>query len=330
MGITRCESLKLARPASSMGAASIHIDRVGLVWRNLWSKVAARKSSNRGCPHLRNIWRRLRGEMPGVFLDGLRYCPEECLEPVLFDAFERTRSTPKPAAVQHRIPLGLLLVSRQQLTAEQLWTALAAQRSAGRGRLGEWLLALGFVTEDKVTAALARQWRCPVLRANSSLPRISRPLQLPLTMLEGFAMIPVDYVEATSTLHVAFADGVDHNVLYAIEKMTGSHTEPCMAGTGFVRANLRNLFRQRSENEVSFECAADISECCRIVRSYTVRLSASEIRLAGCGWYVWVRLFRVSRPPMDLLFRDSRAQPLSTVCASLESASRVPMAVAAL
>jgi hypothetical protein len=313
-----------------MGTASIHFDHVSLAWRSFWYKLGKGRASSRDCVHLQSLWRRLRGKMPEVLLDGSRCCLDACLEQVLFDAFERVRSTLKRVAVPHRIPLGLLLVSRQQLTAEQLRTALEAQRSAGHGRLGEWLLSLGFVSEDKITAALARQWSCPVLRARSSLPRISRSPQLPSTLLENFAMIPVDYVEATSTLHLAFGDGVDHNVLYAIEKMTESHTEPCMVASSFARANLQNLLRHRSEYEVTFECLADTAECCRIVRSYCTRLSASEIRLAVCGPYIWVRLFRVSRPPMDLLFRTSSpARSLSGTNSALKSGQSLSMAVVA-
>jgi len=312
-----------------MGTASIHFDHVSLVWRSFWYRLAPRRASNQ-CIYLQSMWRRLRGKTPGVLLDGALCCLNHCLEPALFDAFEPVRSTLKPSAVPHRIPLGLLLVSRQQLTAEQLWTALEVQRSAGHGRLGEWLLSLGFVTEDNITAALARQWSCPVLRTRPSLRRNSRSPQLPLALLENFAMIPVDYVEATSTLHLAFGDGVDHNVLYAIEKMTQSHTAPCMAASSFVRANLQNRLRHRSECEVAFEGPADTAECCRIVVSYCARLSASEIRLAGCGSSIWVRLFRMSRPPMDLLFRTSNpARPLSRGNTAPTSDRTLPMAVVA-
>jgi len=312
-----------------MGTASIHFDHVGLAWRYFWCKLGARRASNGDCVHLQSLWRRLRGRTPGVLLDGSRCCLDACLEPALFDAFEKVRSTLKRAAAPHRIPLGLLLISRQQLTAEQLRTALEAQRGAGHGRLGEWLLSMGFVTEEKITAALARQWSCPMLRSVSLLPRSSRSLQLPLTLLESFTMIPVDYIEGTSTLHLAFGDGVDHNVLYAIEKMTGSHTEHCMAASSFVRAHLQNRLRQRSECEAVFECSADTAECCRIVRSYCSRLSAYEIRLAGCGPYIWVRLFRVSRSPMDLMFHTSRPWRPPSGSTSLKCSHSLPVAVMA-
>ena len=59
--------------------------------------------------------------------------PDECLELALLEVLTRARPTPHRAAIApHRIPLGLLLLSRQQLTALQLRTALETQRAAGR------------------------------------------------------------------------------------------------------------------------------------------------------------------------------------------------------
>jgi hypothetical protein len=194
------------------------------------------------------------------------------------------------------------LLSRQQVTVEQLQAALAAQRGAGRGKIGEWLQTLGFVSEQQVTAALARQWSCPVLRANSPLSGASRAPHIPITLLETFVMIPVEYVEIRETLHMAFGEGIDYSVLYAIEQMIGCHTEPCMALPSFVRAHVQALSGHHAEDEVVFDCASDRAEMLRIIRSYSTRLTATEIRLAACGPYLWVRLLRTARPPLDLLF----------------------------
>ena len=190
--------------------------------------------------------------------------------------------------------------------------ALGAQRTAGRGRIGEWLLAFGFVNQQQVTAALARQWSCPVLRTNSFAPGNApggpaahdrRTPQIPLTLLESFVMIPVNYFEATSTLHIAFGEGIDHSVLYAIEKIVGCRTESCMAVPSFVRHQLSILSGRRGESEMIFDRVADGAEFLRIIHSYCTRLSASEVRLAACGPHLWVRLLRPSFPALDLLLR---------------------------
>lgn len=225
---------------------------------------------------------------------------DKCVERALAEALGRLRTIPKRAAA-HRVPLGLLLLSREQLTAEQLRQALAAQSAAGRGRIGEWLLGLGFVSDVQITAALARQWSCPVLPG--LVLDSSRVPQLPLCLLESFGMAPVDYVSSTATLHMAFAEGIDYAVLYAIEQMLGCHTEPCLVLPRVLRGNLAVLAEHRPESEVVFDRVADMAECARIVRSYSVRVDASEIRLAACGPHLWVRLLGAAPTPLDLMLR---------------------------
>jgi hypothetical protein len=236
----------------------------------------------------------------GIVVRGSRYCLENCLERALSEALQWVRSSSQPVRFSHRIPLGLLLLSRQQLTVEQLRTALESQRAAGHGKIGEWLQALGFVNELQVTAALARQWSCPVLRTSSLSPPGRIP-KIPSKLLESFLMMPVDYVEATSTLHIAFAQGVDYSVLYAIEQMAGCRTKPCMASTSLVRERLRTMSEDRTETEVVFDRVADDAEFSRIIQSYSTRVAATEIRLAVCSPHLWVRLLRPALPPLDLL-----------------------------
>lgn len=237
---------------------------------------------------------------PGILLGGARYCQDRCLEQALADALFRIQSAPQKKPKRHRIPLGLILISRQQLTAEQLRIALEAQRREGQGLIGEWLQNFGFADEHQITAALARQWCCPVLRNQSSLPHDGSLPKLPCILLAGFAMVPVGYVQETTTLYLAFGERVDHGVLYAVEQMTGCHTEPCMAASSFVSGQLRAM-EPRDNDEIVFEDALGSPESCRIVASYCARLSASEVRIALCTSYIWIRLFRSSLPPFDLV-----------------------------
>ncbi len=277
-----------------MGSASIHFAVPRKIWRRLTPGSALPH-----CAHTGTFWHRIRFRTPDVLLSGTRYCIDSCLEHALSDALRRMQALPPRAAASHRIPLGLLLLSRQHITPQQLQVALETQRAKGCGRIGEWLETLGFATELQVTSALARQWSCPLLRGNSSIAR--RAPQLPLTLLERFLMIPVDYVAATSTLHFAFADGLDYGVLYAIEQMTGCHTEPCMAVPSYVRSHLQALTAHRTDCEAVFEGVSDVAEACRIIRSYCLRVAASEIRISYCAPYFWVRLLQASHTPLDLL-----------------------------
>ncbi|HEY3974066.1 MAG TPA: hypothetical protein VGM18_13750 [Candidatus Sulfotelmatobacter sp.] len=305
-----------------MASVRLHLDhgRFGrsiLAWRQFWqSRQPA--CGDRDCPHAQKRWWRLRGQRRGVVVQGIRYCDDECVERAVAEALERLRSAAPRIQAAHRIPLGLLLLSRDQLTVEQLRAARQAQLTAGHGKIGQWLLAFGFVSESQLTAALARQWSCPVLQANilptgfpqsnSSTHRVRPVSQIPLTLLEFFVMIPLDYVERTRTLHVAFGEGIDYSALYAIEQMLDCRTESCMASASFVRQTLQARSRHRKEyraSEVVMDSVADAGELSRIVCSYSVRLDASEIRLATCGSHLWVRFLCPSSPPVNLLLRST-------------------------
>jgi hypothetical protein len=284
-----------------MRTAGLLVEWSKLSWLGLRQKLAPGGGPN-DCIHARRLWRRLRGRPGGVLFEGSTYCVDRCLERVVRDTLGRLKSAPRRAPAAHRVPLGLLLLSRQQLSAEQLRQALAAQRSAGRGKIGEWLQTLGFVSDEQVTAALAWQWSCPVLRvplppSNGRVPRV------PAILLELFAMFAVDYVPSTSTLHVAFSERIDYTILYAIEQMLGCRTEPCLVVPGWLNQKLQALSECHLEDEIVLE-RADTAEFARSIRSYSMLTAASEVRLASCGPHLWARLLRPERPPLDLVLRS--------------------------
>jgi hypothetical protein len=287
-----------------MGTASLHFDPWTLAWRWLERKLAC-GCAHPECAQAHGVRRPWRGKPAKVLIRGSWYCVEGCAERALHDALRPSRPTTERTP-NRRIPLGLVLLSRQQLTIDQLRHALESQRMAGRGRIGEWLQTLGFVSEQQVTNALARQWSCPVLRAGSAFLTPARTPQIPTQLLESFAMMPVDYIESTATLHMAFSEGIDYRVLFALEHMLGCHTEPCLALPSLLRRRLEAMGGHRGEREIVFDRAADLSEFIQIVRSYSVKIAATEIRLAAPGSYLWARLLHHSRPALDLLLRCPR------------------------
>ena len=246
----------------------------------------------------------------------------ECFERAVAGLLGPPHSAQPRAVAARRIPLGLILLSQQQLLPEQLRAALDAQFAAGVGKIGQWLRHMDFITEPQLTSALARQWSCPVLRSRPAVPALQRVPEIPMLLLESLRMIPVDFVEATATLHVAFAEGVDYTALYAIEQILRCHTEPCLVGPTVLQQTLLALTEQRGRCEIVFDRVADTAEFARVLRSYSNRLAASEIRMAPFGPYVWLRLECPPRSTMNLLLRTPpvapprRRVPLATIAFS--------------
>ncbi|HSW70511.1 MAG TPA: MSHA biogenesis protein MshE, partial [Gammaproteobacteria bacterium] len=62
--------------------------------------------------------------------------------------------------LKKRIHIGTLLLEQQLLTQEQLTTAVAQQHASG-GKLGQVLIDLGYIKEEKLLALLAEQLEIP-------------------------------------------------------------------------------------------------------------------------------------------------------------------------
>lgn len=277
------------------------------VLRNRWDEVHPR-CAQPGCSPLRRMWNGIASRNSGIRLLGLRYCAPRCFETAAGECFSRACAPAVAASpVQHRIPLGLLMLSRGQLTREQLRAAIDAQAAAGQHRLGDWLEKLGFATEQQVTAALGLQWSCPVL-ASRTQPGSECAHMLPYRLLERFRMLPVQFVEPTRTLLVAFCDGIDHTALYSIEQMLDCRTQPCVMSHTALEQELERLGREPRPDDRLFESWCDASEMARITSSYAHKLGASEVRVAGCGEYIWVRL-ETTGDAATLLFRRPVAAP---------------------
>ncbi|MGA2499258.1 MAG: hypothetical protein ABSH20_16080, partial [Tepidisphaeraceae bacterium] len=132
---------------------------------------------------------------------------------------------------RHRIPLGLVMLEQGWITSRQLRAALEAQRAAGAGRLGNWLVRQQGVSEQLVTRALGLQWSCPVLPLEFHDPEALTPL-LPRLFVDAFGALPLR-VAAGKLLYMGFEDRLDTVVALAVERMTGLHVE-----TGMVQGSL--------------------------------------------------------------------------------------------
>ncbi len=198
----------------------------------------------------------------------------------------------------NRIPLGLLMVARGKLTYTEVRAALEAQRRARYGKIGEWIEKLGFATEQEVTTALALQWGCPVA-TSYDLSVLPSPGSIPLSILETFQMLPLNFVASTNTLYLAFGERVDHAALYTIEKMLDCRTQPCVAEHKKIARQLDSLRQMHRPGDVEFGPINDLAEMARIASSYTSRLSPGQVRLSRIGRFIWLRLDIGSSPGAD-------------------------------
>jgi hypothetical protein len=188
---------------------------------------------------------------------------------------------------------------------EQLKRATDAQKETG-GEIGELLVRQGVVSEKQVTAIRATEWGCPVFTIPKRAARIGT--HIPATLMRLHSMIPVHYVARTNSLLVGFVHGVEYELLYAIEQMTGCETKPCF----ITPTEFRIQMHQREEaqgratdnppREIKFESPQTPEEIARILCTSGVEIEAEEVLIARCREYLWGRL-RSGGKAVDLLFK---------------------------
>ncbi len=191
---------------------------------------------------------------------------------------------------RHRIPLGLAMLEQGWITPVELRTALAAQRTAGSGKLGEWLVRQSSSSEELVTRALGLQWGCPVLSMEFHNPEDLTAL-LPRLFIDAFGALPLR-VAAGKILYLGFEDRVDQALALAAERMTGLHAEAGLVqGSLFRPAHARALESsfpsvELIEAPTEHALAAALAKALEESRPVEARL----VRIHDCIWLrIWSR-----------------------------------------
>ncbi|QNI35283.1 hypothetical protein [Edaphobacter albus] len=192
---------------------------------------------------------------------------------------------------QHRMPLGLLLLSQGWITHSQLQNALRIQRGQG-GRIGEILIAECGVNADYVARGLSLQWNRPVLGAHGFSPR-SMALVMPKVFVEQFGMLPLR-VAGSRILYVGFEDRPDASVLFGLERMSELRVESGLVKTEEYHAALRSLLEDK--------VVETREEFCGEVDALAVRITAVleqkqpvASRLVRMRQFYWLRLWLETR-----------------------------------
>ena len=250
--------------------------------------------------------RHLTARKAGIRMHDSWYCSSRCFR---LAAEQEVVRLLKPAnghaAHIARMPLGLDLISHGLVTKEQLKKATDAQKETG-GEIGELLVRQGAVSEKQVTAIRATEWGCPVFTPPKHAARIG--IHIPATLMRLHSMVPVHYVVRTNQLLVGFIHGVEYELLYAVEQMTGCETKPCFITPTELRIQMHQLEEaegQATDNpprENKFESPQTPEEIARILCISGVEIEAEEALIARCREYLWGRL-RSGAKAVDLLFK---------------------------
>jgi hypothetical protein len=239
--------------------------------------------ANRGC---RSGWLHLWRSHSAPVFEGGWCCSFECTRAQVASAVRREsggRGSVRDAH-RHRIPLGLIMLEQNWITSAQLREALEAQRLAGTGRLGHWLVRQCATNEQMVTRALGLQWSCPVLPLENH-DAAGLTGVMPRLFVDAFGVLPLR-LAAGRLLYLGFEESLDPALALATERMSGLRVESgIVQGSLFSAAHNRMLGAQFPHVELIeavSEPAAVLALAKSIERSRPV--ASRLVKVHDCLW----------------------------------------------
>jgi hypothetical protein len=242
-------------------------------------------------PRCSSGWLRLWRSREAPIFEGGWCCSAQCTRERVEAALGREMDARgrAPETYRHRIPLGLAMLEQGWITPIELRTALAAQRSAGSGRLGEWLVRQKSASEERVTRALGLQWGCPVLSMEFHNPEDLTAL-LPRLFIDAFGALPLR-VAAGRILYLGFEDRIDPALALATERMTGLHVEAGLVEGALFRPAHALALESRFPPVELIEAATEQSLATALTKALEESrpVEARLVRIHDC---VWLRIWR--------------------------------------
>jgi type IV pilus assembly protein PilB len=141
-------------------------------------------------------------------------------------------------AVENKMQLGQLLLSRRIVTAEQIEKALAEQKEKGhRKLLGELLVEMGYCTENQIASALAQAYGVPYAQVS---PKICDPKVieiLPREFLEEYIILPL--FKVNNVLTMAVSEPTNVFLIDEIERISGCKVQIVCSTSKDIKATLQ-------------------------------------------------------------------------------------------
>jgi len=195
-------------------------------------------------------------------------------------------------AHRHRVPLGLVMLEQGWISADQLRQSLSAQKKAGGGRLGNWLMRQQGVSEKLITRALSLQWSCPVLTLDYYDAGAMAPM-FPRLFVEAFGALPLR-VAAGQILYLGFEENLDPAVAFAIEQMTGLQVEIGLIPSQQFQTAKQRLVCANFPHAELIEAASE-APLTRVLARALERSKPADARLVRVHDCLWLRMWASAR-----------------------------------
>jgi hypothetical protein len=225
-------------------------------------------------------------------------CSARCMEQIVAEAVRSQIESWQPAGPERalRMPLGLILLSRGWITRQELQEALAAQRSAGSGRIGEWLRRLHGISEEAIKKALGIQWSCTVLP--SGIPALEfAPSQIPAFLRKKYGLALLRQ-GPDAALYVAGRYRAEHAAARALEHMLGEPVHAAfLEDSAWGPENMDAV----DSTELHLPGQDGVVAC---ITELLEQIQPTDARLVRMHDHLWLRVWPAGRTRKSLPVRD--------------------------
>ncbi len=250
--------------------------------------------------HNSQLMRSIPGGRPGIHTGSEWYCSVDCFVMAARTPLERLCSRQVVEIPRHpRLSLGLFLLSKGHLTAEQLRVATAQCHCLDED-IEETLVKLGMVTEKLLAMARSAQWGYPVLAPEYVGQMVEA--DFPKAILSACGAVPLHYSATAKRILLGFASRVDHRVLELIEELTHCRVEPCFITPADFEEQMERVATPPDYEEVVVDDPGSPEKMARTVGRVGVQVGVSEATFAQCRNLVLVRV-KGKRGVADIVFR---------------------------
>src|SRR5512139_846335 len=159
-------------------------------------------------------------------------------------AADNSHARQQAMARPEKIRLGDLLVSQKLISNEQLNLALDQQKHSGR-KLGRVLVENGFVSEDQISEALAKQLNIPYINLKYYSVNLDVVRSLPESQARRFRAVVLE--ERNGTLLVGMTDPTDLLAFDEISHLLGHDIDLAVVTEGQLLEVIDRVYRRTEE-----------------------------------------------------------------------------------
>ena len=157
-----------------------------------------------------------KSEVQGSMLG--EYVKEEEASEVIEEKETKRQAQLELTREQNKKKIGEILLANNFITKDILDKALEYQKEFG-GAITQYLLAYGYLDEDKLAQCLCTQFSIPYLPLSSYEIPYEIIKLVPVDLVEKYWLVPVDRIE--NVLMVVMADPLDAKAIQEVEDITG-------------------------------------------------------------------------------------------------------------